>query len=59
MAKKFNYNNSGEFVLPPPSFGLDITSFCIASHEAGHKLALELPFNLLFLFTAGIVEQRK
>ena len=30
-------------------FGLDITSFCIASHKASHQLALVLPFNL-FLF---------
>ena len=29
-------------------FGLDITSFCIASHKAGHQLALVLPFNLFF-----------
>ena len=33
-------------------FGLDITSFCIASHKAGHKLALALPFNFFF-FTAA------
>ena len=31
-------------------FGLDITSFCITSHKAGH-MALTLPFNLfLFLY---------
>ena len=25
-----------------------MTSFCIASHKANHKLALVLPFNLFF-----------
>ena len=29
-------------------FGLDITSFCIASHKASHKQALVLPFNFFF-----------
>ena len=100
--KNFNYDNSGEFALPPPlgfgtkftrivvikifamnlpsqpflgrylgfhiffhpglfgghtlflqlgCFGLDITSFCIASHKASHKLALVLPFNFFFLYS--------
>ena len=31
-------------------FGLDITSFCIASHKASHKLALVFPFNFFFLY---------
>ena len=47
------------FFLQLGCFALDITSFCIASHKAGHKLALVLPFNLFFFFSAGIVEQRK
>ena len=40
-------------LVPNPSqlgcFGLDITSFCIASHKAGH-MALMLPFNFFFLY---------
>ena len=46
------------FFLQLGCFGLDITSFCIASHKASHQLALALPFNLFVFLTAGIVEQK-
>ena len=36
-------------------FGLDIASFCIASHKAGH-MALMLHFNLFVFLTAGNAE---